>query len=532
MALATVDPATGRPLARYPADEWDRIDVALDEAAFAARLWSATPLPDRLALLRNVGKLLTERRTQYAALVTAEMGKPISEALAEIDKCAGNCAVVADQAPHWLADHEVASGAARSWLSYEPLGVVFAVMPWNYPFWQVLRFACAALAAGNAAVLKHAPNVTGCALAIQAVFADAGAPYGLFRSLVVAEPDVPELTSRIIHDRRVAAVTLTGSERAGMAVASAAGAALKKSVLELGGSDPFVVLDDADLPVAAAAAVRSRFGNAGQSCIAAKRFIVAGSVADEFLRLFVEQVSMLRVGDPADPATTIGPMARADLRDTLHEQVNRTVAEGAVLVAGGRPIDAPGYYYEPTVLDHVVPAMTAFTEETFGPVAAVVRARDDAHAVELANATDFGLGASVWSRSQRGLAVGKQIRSGALFVNAIVASDPRLPFGGVGRSGYGRELSAEGTREFTNIRTVYVGPTGSVAQARQTLDHVGLNVGDLEAMTRWYRDALRLSVEFEFEQTQPEPSKKKKKRIAEKRVFVEAGLASTCALPK
>jgi len=457
VVVTTVDPSTGTVLHRYPADGWEQIDAALTSAAAAAQLWSETPLEERLDLLRRVGKLLAERRDEYAALITSETGKPVLEALAEVDKCAWNCTVVAELAPGWLADHEVLSGAARSWVTYLPLGVVFAVMPWNYPFWQVLRFASAAIAAGNAAVLKHAPNVTGSALAVQRLFAGAGAPEGLFGSLVVTEEQVPELTRRIVSDRRVSAVTLTGSERAGAAVASAAGAALKKSVLELGGSDPFVVLDDADLEAAASAAVRSRFGNAGQSCIAAKRLIVADAVADDFVRLFVEQVALLRLGDPADPRTTVGPIARPDLRDALHDQVHRTVAEGATLVTGGRKVDAPGYYYEPTVLDHVTPGMTAFREETFGPVAAVVRARDDEHAVALANGTGFGLGASVWSRSSRGLAVGGRIRSGALFVNAIVASDPRLPFGGVGRSGYGRELAAEGTREFTNIRTVYVG---------------------------------------------------------------------------
>ncbi len=455
--VTTVDPATGSVLGHYPADGWEEIDAALAEATAAATLWAGAPLDDRLALLRRVGKLLTERRDEYAALITAEMGKPVTESLAEVDKCAWNCTVVAELAPGWLADHELSSSALRSWVSYEPLGVVFAVMPWNYPFWQVLRFASAAIAAGNAAVLKHAPNVTGSALAVQRLFADAGAPAGLFRALVVAEEQVPELTERIVSDRRVSAVTLTGSERAGAAVAAAAGSALKKSVLELGGSDPFVVLDDADLETASAAAARSRFGNAGQSCIAAKRFIVAEAVADEFVRHFVERVALLQVGDPTDPRTTIGPIARPDLRESLDRQVRQTVAQGGTLVTGGHAIDGPGSFYAPTVLDHVVPGMTAFTEETFGPVAAVVRARDDGHAVELANATDFGLGASVWSRSERGLAVGRRIRSGALFVNAIVASDPRLPFGGVGRSGYGRELSAEGTREFTNIRTVYVG---------------------------------------------------------------------------
>ena len=272
---------------------------------------------------------------------------------------------------------------------------------------------------------------------------------------------MPGLVPAIIADPRIAAVTLTGSERAGAAVASAAGSALKKTVLELGGSDPFVVLDDADLPAAADAAVKSRFGNAGQSCIAAKRFIVLDAVADEFARLVTERVALLQVGDPTAPGTTVGPMARDDLRAGVHRQVEASVAQGAVLVAGGSPIDADGYYFEPTVLDQVTPGMTVFAQEVFGPVAAIVRARDDDHAVELANDTEYGLGAAVWSGSSRGLSVGRRIRSGALFVNAVVASDPRLPFGGIGRSGYGRELSAEGTREFTNVRTVFVGDSAA-----------------------------------------------------------------------
>ena len=454
--VVTRNPATGQELARYAAHDEAAVESALASAYAAGRLWRETDLAERLTLLRAVGKLLTERREEYAALITAEMGKPVTEALAEVDKCAWNCAVVAELAPGWLADHEVLSGASRSWLSYEPLGVVFAVMPWNFPFWQVLRFASAALAAGNAALLKHSPDVTGCALAVEELFADAGAPAGLFRALVVAPQDVAEVSARVVADPRVAAVTLTGSERAGAAVAAAAGAAIKKSVLELGGSDPFVVLGDADLPAAAAAAARSRFGNAGQSCVAAKRFVVHDDVAEEFLALLVEQVALLRVGDPADPATTMGPLARPDLRDALLDQVGRSLADGATLVTGGGAVDGPGCYVEPTVLDHVVPGMAAFTEETFGPVAAVVRARDDDHAVELANDTDFGLGASVWGEPGHALAVGRRIRSGALFVNTPVASDPRLPFGGTGRSGYGRELSAEGVREFTNVRTVVV----------------------------------------------------------------------------
>ena len=455
-AVVTTNPATGEPLATYAAHDAAGVEAVLSEVAAAAEVWRGTSLTGRLDLLRSVGALLADRREEYAALITAEMGKPLREARAEVDKCAWNCRVVADLAPGWLADHEVASGASRSWLSYEPLGVVFAVMPWNFPFWQVLRFASAALAAGNAAVLKHSPDVTGTALAIEQLFADAGAPLGLFRSLVLTEAQVPVLTPTVVADPRVAAVTLTGSERAGSAVAAVAGGSLKKTVLELGGSDPFVVLADADVTAAASAAARSRYGNAGQSCVSAKRFVVVDEVAEEFLRLFVEQVGLLTVGDPTDEGTTVGPMARPDLRAALLRQVEETVAQGAVLVTGGHAIDGPGCYVEPTVLDHVEPGMTAFHEETFGPVAAVVRARDDDHAVELANGTDFGLGASVWGEEGHALAVGRRIRSGALFVNAMVASDPRLPFGGVGRSGYGRELSAEGVREFTNVRTVVV----------------------------------------------------------------------------
>lgn len=454
--VTTRNPVTGEVLARYHAHDAAGIERALADVSAAGEVWRATALADRLDLLRSVGKLLAERREDYAALITAEMGKPLAEARGEIDKCAWNCEVVADQASDWLADRPLDSAATRAWLSYEPLGVVFAVMPWNFPFWQVLRFACAALAAGNAGLLKHSPDTTGCALAIEQLFADAGAPRGLFRSLVIAPEDVPDVSARVIADQRVSAVTLTGSERAGASVAAAAGRALKKTVLELGGSDPFVVLADADLEAAATAAAKSRFGNAGQSCVSAKRFIVVDEVAEEFVRLFVERVAALEVGDPTVEGTTMGPMVRSDLRDQLLGQVERTVAAGALLVTGGSAIDAPGHFVEPTVLDRVVPGMAAFVEETFGPVAAVVRARDDEHAVELANGTDFGLAASVWGTSEHALAIGRRIRSGALFINAMVASDPRLPFGGIGRSGYGRELSAEGVREFTNVRTVVV----------------------------------------------------------------------------
>jgi succinate-semialdehyde dehydrogenase/glutarate-semialdehyde dehydrogenase len=442
--ILTRNPATGAELARYPAHDDAAVDDALAATAAAARGWATVALDDRLTLLRAVGKLLTERRDGYAALITAEMGKPVAESLAEIDKCAWNCRVVADLAPGWLADHPIDSAATRSWISYEPLGVIFAVMPWNFPFWQVLRFACAALAAGNAALLKHSPDVTGCALAIEGLFTDAGAPPGLFRSLIIEAERVPQVSARIVADPRIAAVTLTGSERAGSAIAQAAGAALKKTVLELGGSDPFVVLAGADVPRAAEAAARSRFGNAGQSCVSAKRFIVVDAVADEFVAALLTEIPR------------VGPLARADLRDTVVRQIEQSVAAGARLLTGGTPVDGPGWFLEPAVLDHVTPGMPVFTEETFGPAAAVIRARDDEHAIELANDTEFGLGCSVWGEPDHALAVGRRIRSGALFVNAPVASDPRLPFGGVGRSGHGRELSAEGVREFTNVRTVAV----------------------------------------------------------------------------
>jgi succinate-semialdehyde dehydrogenase / glutarate-semialdehyde dehydrogenase len=386
------------------------------------------------------------------------MGKPIGEARAEVEKSATACDYYADRGPGFLADRPVDTGAQRSWVAHEPLGVVLAVMPWNFPFWQVLRFAAPTLLAGNTAILKHSPNVTGCALAIQQVFRDAGLPADVFRSIVVAEPDVPEVSRALIEDDRIGAVSLTGSERAGAAVAAAAGRAVKKSLLELGGSDPFVVLADADLDLAVAGAVRSRFINSGQSCLAAKRFVVHRDVAGEFSRRFAAAVAELRVGDPRDEATTIGPMARGDLRDELAGQVRASVAAGATVLTGGEPLAGPGAFFAPTVLGDVSLDMPVMAEETFGPVAAVIAVDDDDEAVRVANATRYGLGASVWSSDpEHALAVGRRITSGALFVNTVVASDPRLPFGGTKRSGYGRELGEAGALEFTNARTYVLG---------------------------------------------------------------------------
>lgn len=460
--LTSVNPTTGEVAGHYETHDSIEVKRLVEGAHDAFIEWRHSGWTDRSQLLRAVADQLEGRREELAALMTQEMGKPAGEALAEVDKCAWTARFYADQAPVFLADRIVESPAQRSWVSYEPLGVVLAVMPWNFPFWQVVRFAAPAIAAGNAALLKHAPSVTGCALAAEQVFRDAaakaGAPAALFTTLLVDETDVADVTAELIEHPRVAAVTLTGSERAGIAVAAAAGAALKKTVLELGGSDPFVVLDDANLDVAVEMAVRSRFLNSGQSCLAAKRFVVAEPVADEFTRRFTDAVAALRVGDPVDPQTQIGPLARRDQVATLQRLVDDSVAAGATVLTGGAPVPGPGAFYAPTVVADVTPEMPVFREETFGPVAAVIRAADDDDAARLADDTPFGLGASVWSADpERALAVGRRITSGALFINAVVASDARLPFGGTGRSGYGRELSEEGIREFTNVRTTWIG---------------------------------------------------------------------------
>ena len=461
-SLRSTSPATGESMGEWATHTVAQVDQALEAAHAAFLSWRTSGWPRRAALLEAVADRLTARREDLAALMTDEMGKPVAEALAEVDKCAWTARFYAREAERFLADRVVETTAAQSWVTYEPMGVVLAVMPWNFPFWQVVRFAAPALAAGNAALLKHAPTVTGCALAAEEIFRHAartaGAPEALFTTLLVDEAEVSEVTARIIGSPIVAAVTLTGSERAGAAVAAAAAGAIKKSVLELGGSDPFVVLDDADVTLAARMAVRSRFLNSGQSCLAAKRFIVAEHVAEQFTRLFADEVAALRVGDPRDPATQIGPLARDEQVISLQRQVDESLAAGATLVTGGRPIAGVGAFYEPTVLSDVTPDMPVFREETFGPVAAVIRAVDDDEAARLADDSPFGLGASVWSADvERALVVGRRITSGALFVNAVVASDARLPFGGTRRSGYGRELSEEGIREFTNVRTIYVG---------------------------------------------------------------------------
>ena len=456
--ITTINPATGEEIDRYDPMTAQYVDDLLDQVSNAQRAWATRSLADRAAVLRRTAEVLREQSNELAALATAEMGKPTTEAVAEVEKCAWVCEYYAETSPGLLADKDVQASGSRSWVGYEPLGTVLAIMPWNFPFWQVFRFAAPALMAGNAGLLKHSPNVTGVALAIEAIFRDAGLPDNVFRTLVIAEPDVPTTVDDLIQDDRIAAVTLTGSNRAGSHVATSAGRAAKKSLLELGGSDPFVVLEDADLDVVVTKAVAGRFLNTGQSCLCAKRFIVHESLADEFGQRFAAAVADLVIGDPRDEATKIGPLARADLAENLAQQVEASVAAGAKALTGGERLKQGPAWYAPTVLVNVTLEMPVMAEETFGPAAAVIAFATDDEAVEIANATPYGLGASVWSRdSDRALTVGRRIDSGALFINANTASDPRLPFGGVKQSGYGRELGEAGATEFTNIRTVLVG---------------------------------------------------------------------------
>jgi succinate-semialdehyde dehydrogenase/glutarate-semialdehyde dehydrogenase len=404
-------------------------------------------------LLNRLAEVVRAEKEVLAQLVTLEMGKCIAESRAEVEKCAQGCEYYAAQAPQFLADEIIATDAGKSLVAYQPIGTVLAVMPWNFPLWQVFRFIAPTLAAGNTGLLKHASNVPQCALAIERLVRAAGFPEGVFRTLMIDAREVAE----VIADPRVHAVTLTGSEPAGRSVAAAAGQHLKKSVLELGGSDAFVVLEDADLEHTVQQAVASRFLNCGQSCIAAKRFIVVEAIADDFVARFAEAVAALQPGDPADENTTLAPMARTDLRDELHAQVQFSIDAGAVRVIGGEPLAGPGAFYAATILDHVVPGMVAYEQELFGPVAAVIRVADEAAALATANDSRFGLGGSVWTQdTTRGEAFARQMQCGSAFVNGMVKSDPRLPFGGIKASGYGRELAQHGLREFVNAKTLWV----------------------------------------------------------------------------
>ena len=454
MSLESINPATGRVMRVF--EEWSvaETDRVVEEVHGRWPGWRDRSFAERATLMRKAAEVLRLHTGEYAELMALEMGKPLAQGRAEVEKCAWVCEFYADHAAGYLADEPVDSDGSRAMVAFRPLGLVLAVMPWNFPFWQVFRCAAPALMAGNVLVLKHSSNVPRCALAIEDVFRKAGFPEQTFRTLLIGSRRV----EGVIENRRVRAVALTGSDAAGRQVAATAGRMLKKTVLELGGSDPFIVLADADLAAAARVGALARCINAGQSCIAAKRFLVEEPVYSRFLELFVREMAALVVGDPLDEVTQVGPLARRDLVADLHGQVSDAVKLGAEAILGGQPLESPGCYYPPTVLTGVKPGMRAYHEELFGPVATVMVVRDADHALSVANDTPFGLGASLWTTDlAKGAGMAARIESGAVFVNGMVKSDPRLPFGGVKDSGYGRELGSFGIREFVNIQTVWIG---------------------------------------------------------------------------
>jgi succinate-semialdehyde dehydrogenase/glutarate-semialdehyde dehydrogenase len=435
-------------LAEYPVMSLTDIADKIQNAERAFQYWQKESYDNRSQILHRVASLLTEQKHQLARLITDEMGKVYAEAMGEIEKCAGCCIYYADHAEEFLVDEVIDAGYHRSFVSYQPIGAVFAIMPWNFPFWQVFRFAAPTIMAGNVALLKHAPNVCGCALAIEKIFSEAGMPDGVFQALII-DTDV---TEQIIKENIVQAVTLTGSEAAGSSVASLAGKHIKKSVLELGGSDAFIVLDDADIKRAAKVALQSRFLNAGQSCIAAKRFIILEKSKPAFMEALLQEMQHVRQGDPLAEHTTVGPMARIDLADKLSQQLTQTLKSGAALVSGGQQ---DGCNFIPALLDNVQTDMVAFREETFGPLLAMTTVRDEQTAITLANQSSYGLGGSIWTTDiEKGLALARNIHTGAVFINSLVKSDVRLPFGGVKKSGYGRELGRHGILEFVNVKTI------------------------------------------------------------------------------
>ena len=450
----SINPATGETVGTYPYLSDTEIEAALERASRANLTWGAMMCAERAVPMRAAANLLRAEKATLSRTITQEMGKPISEAEAEIDKSAWNCEYVATHAESWLADERVDTSAAMSYISYLPVGTVLAILPWNFPVWQIFRCAVSLLMAGNTVLLKHAPNVSGCAQLITELLKRAGFPDGVFQNLMAPVDRI----GHVITDPRVAGVTLTGSPAAGAAVAAQAGAACKKTVLELGGSDAFIVLDDADLEGAVSAAVKARFANCGQVCLAAKRFIATSRVAEEFEARLVSEVSKLRRGDPSDRATQIGPLARGDLREALHMLVSDSISAGARTLVGGRVPAGRGFYYEPTVLGGVTTQMSVMTQETFGPVASVLRVRDAEEAALIANTSRYGLSSAIWSRDvDRARSLARRISAGGAFINSVSASDPRMPVGGVKLSGYGRELGVAGMREWVNQQSVWIG---------------------------------------------------------------------------
>jgi len=453
MDVTAINPATGQTVKIYHETSAEEVTRAIEKAHETWKAWRQRPFAERAGLMRKSATVLRGRKAALARLMASEMGKPLKQGEAEVEKCAWVCEYYADNAEKFLAREEVKTDAKRSYVAFEPLGVILAIMPWNFPLWQVYRFAAPGLMAGNVALLKHASNVPGCALAIEEMFREAGFPDGAFRTLLVPSKAVKDA----IEHPLVRAVTLTGGGPAGRTVAAQAGNVLKKTVLELGGSDPYLVLRDANIEHAAKTCVDSRLINSGQSCIAAKRFIVEAPVLEAFTRRFVDLMKAKKVGDPFADGIDVGPMARRDLRDAVHDQVQRSIAAGAKLLLGGEVPEGEGAYYPPTVLAGVKPGMPAFDEEIFGPVAAIIEAKDEEDAIELANRSVFGLGSAVFTKDlERAARIAGRIETGTTAVNSLVASDPRLPFGGIKESGYGRELSHFGIREFVNVKTVYV----------------------------------------------------------------------------
>ncbi len=454
MSLKSINPANGEEIAAYKEMSTDEVDGILTSVNDAFNSWRKTSFSIRGELLKNAAAILQSNKEAFGRLMSLEMGKPYSQSLAEVVKCAKGCEYYADNTEDILADRIIETDASKSYVSHQPIGIVLAVMPWNFPFWQVFRFVAPALMAGNVGVLKHASNVQGCALAIEKIFVDSGFPENVFRTLVIGSKHV----ENVINNPHVKAVTLTGSTPAGRAVASQSGAALKKTVLELGGSDPYVILKDADLDQAVEACVIGRLLNTGQSCIAAKRFIVVTDVLADFQERLIDEMRVKKWGDPFEEDVDLGPMVNETARDEIHNQVLMSVEKGAAILLGGKVPDNPGAYYPATVLGNVRPGMPAFDEELFGPVAAVIAAENEAEAIKLANQTPFGLGAAVFTSDiKKGEKIAsEQLEAGSCFVNDFVRSDPRLPFGGIKASGYGRELSSNGILEFVNSKTVYI----------------------------------------------------------------------------